>query len=288
MASLLWLLPLLVLQEAKGDSGDGVGPEEVVSVLQESISLPLEIPVDEEVENIIWSSHIKLATVVPGKEGHPATIMVTNSRYQGRVSLLNPSYSLHINNLSWEDSGRYQAQVNLRTSQMFTTQHYNLRVYRRLSEPRITVNFEISGEGPCNMSLTCSVEKAGLDVTYSWISQEHSNKTAHEGSVLRTSWRPGDNAFSYTCRVSNPISNISSRLIPAGPFCADLGYPLEKSSASFCFLVKALLLLLLLGTLVVGLWLLQGQTRCKTLRMRKLKRDRMRLKKTRKPGPSLD
>lgn len=110
-----------------------MGPEEVVAVLQESISLPLEIPFDEEVENIIWSSHIKLATVVPGNEGHPATITVTNSRYQGRVSLLNPSYSLHINNLSWEDSGHYQAQVNLRTSQISTTQHYNLRVYREFS-----------------------------------------------------------------------------------------------------------------------------------------------------------
>uniref|UniRef100_A0A2I3HIK2 Immunoglobulin V-set domain-containing protein n=1 Tax=Nomascus leucogenys TaxID=61853 RepID=A0A2I3HIK2_NOMLE len=76
------------------------------------------------VENIIWSSHKSLATV-----GHPATIMVTNPHYQGRVSFLDPSYSLHISNLSWEDSGLYQAQVNLRTSQISTIQQYNLRVY---------------------------------------------------------------------------------------------------------------------------------------------------------------
>lgn len=110
-----------------------MGPKEVVAVLQESISFPLEIPSDEEVENIIWSSHISLATVMPEKEGHPATIMVTNPRYQGRVTFLHPSYSLHINNLSWEDSGPYQAQVNLRTSQIFTMQHYNLHVYREFS-----------------------------------------------------------------------------------------------------------------------------------------------------------
>lgn len=90
----------------------------------------------------------------------------------------------------------------------------------RLSEPSITANFEVSGDGPCNMSLTCSVEKAGLDVTYSWISREDGVDTAHEGSVLSTSWSPGDNALSYTCRASNPISNMSSYLIPAGPFCA--------------------------------------------------------------------
>lgn len=70
------------------------------------------------------------------------------------------------------------------------------------------------------MSLTCSVEKAGLDVTYSWISREDGADTAREGSVFSTSWRPGDNALSYTCRAGNPVSNVSSRLIPAGPFCA--------------------------------------------------------------------
>ena len=105
-------------------------PEEVVGILHESISLPLEMPFDEEVENIIWSSHRRLATVVPEKEGHPATIMVTDPRYDGRVSFLEPTYSLHIQNLSWEDSGSYQAQVNLRTSQVSTMQQYNLRVYR--------------------------------------------------------------------------------------------------------------------------------------------------------------
>ncbi|XP_032116735.1 SLAM family member 9 isoform X2 [Sapajus apella] len=220
-----WLLLLLLLQEAKGDSGDDVDPEEVVAVLQESISLPLEIPPDEEVENIIWSSHKTLATVVPGKEGHPATIMVTNPQYWGRVSLLDPSYSLHISNLSWEDSGLYQAQVNLRSSQISIMQQYDLLVYRRLSKPHITVNFEISGEGACNMSLMCSVEKAGMDVTYSWLSWGDSTYTSHEGPVLSTAWRPGDSALFYTCRASNPISNVSSHPIPAGPFCAGTRTP---------------------------------------------------------------
>jgi hypothetical protein len=93
-----------------------------------------------------------------------------------------------------------------------------------LSEPRITVNFEISSEGACNMSLTCSVEREGIDVTYRWLSSGDGNpinpNAEHEGPILSTSWRPGDNALSYTCRASNPISNISSHPIPAGPFCA--------------------------------------------------------------------
>ncbi|XP_023409926.1 SLAM family member 9 isoform X1 [Loxodonta africana] len=225
MGALAWLVLLLLLLEAKGDSGDGTDPEEVVAVLQESISLSLETPPDEEFENVIWSSHIRLATVVPGKKGNPAAITVINPRYQGRVSFLGPSYSLQISNLSWEDAGPYHAQINLRTSQSSTMQRYNLRVYQRLLEPRVTVNFKISGKDACNISLTCSMEKAGMDVTYSWISSGDSIDIAHEGPVLSTSWRPGEDPLSYTCMASNPVSNVSSHRIHAGLFCAGTRRP---------------------------------------------------------------
>lgn len=96
----------------------------------------------------------------------------------------------------------------------------------RLSQPHMTVNFEIPGEeGACNMSLICSLENAGLDVTYTWISWEDGADTAHEGSILRAFWRPGDKVASYTCRASNPVSNITSRPIQAGSFCAGTGVP---------------------------------------------------------------
>uniref|UniRef100_A0A667INQ2 SLAM family member 9 n=1 Tax=Lynx canadensis TaxID=61383 RepID=A0A667INQ2_LYNCA len=178
--------------EADGDSGDGVEAEEVVAVLQESVSLPLEVPFNDKVEDVIWSSRIRLATVVPGREGQPATITVTNARYAGRVSFPDPSYSLLTTNLSWGDSGPYKAQVNLRTSQISARQRYGLRVYRRLSEPRVTVGFENSREGGCNVSLTCSVEKAGLDVTHSWLSWEHGTETLRQPVRALPSARPGD------------------------------------------------------------------------------------------------
>lgn len=118
---------------AIGYSGDSAAPEEVVAALQEPISLPLEIPPDEEVESIVWFSRKRLATVVPGKKGQPASVMVVDPHYEGRVSFLDPSYSLHISNVSWKDSGLYQVQVNLRTSQLSTTQRYNLCVYREFT-----------------------------------------------------------------------------------------------------------------------------------------------------------
>lgn len=276
MGALLWSV-LLLLHEAKGFSGDDEDPEEVVAVLQESVNLSLEIPSNEEIDNIIWFSQKNLATVMPGKEGQRVVLMSVDPRYQGRVSIPESSYSLCISNLTWEDSGLYQAQVNLKTSQLLITKSYYLHVYRRLSKPHITVNSNISEEGTCNISLTCSTERAGRDVTYIWLSSQDSANTSHEGSVLSTSWRPGDKALSYTCRVSNPVSNISSSPISVGSFCADPGYP-EKPS-TFCFLVKSLFLLLLLVILVVGVCISQAWKDSEMPRERKLERNRIKLRK---------
>ena len=82
------------------------------------------------------------------------------------------------------------------------------------------------------MSLICSVENAGFDVTYTWISWEDGVDTAHEGSILRAFWRPGDKVASYTCRASNPVSNITSRPIQAGSFCA--GTESQRQPLSCC------------------------------------------------------
>ncbi|XP_027274745.1 SLAM family member 9 [Cricetulus griseus] len=285
MGALLWSL-LLLLQEAKGFSGDDEDPEEVVAALQESISLSLEIPSNEEVKDIIWFSQKNLVTVVPGKEGTPAVIIVMDPRYQGRVGISESSYSLHISNLTWEDSGLYQAKVSLNTSQLSITKSYDLRVYRRLSKPHITVNFRISEEGACNISLMCSVERAGMDVTYTWLSPQDSANMSHEDAIISTSWRPGDRALSYICRASNPVSNSSSHLIPVGSFCADPGSP-EKPSMS-CLLAKGLILLFLLVILAVVLCVFQARKNYEMSRVRKLKRNRIKLRKKGKLGPSLD
>ncbi|XP_051003862.1 SLAM family member 9 [Acomys russatus] len=283
MGTLLWSL-LLLLQETKGFSGDDEDMEDVAAVLQESVNLSLEIPSNDKVKNIIWSSQNNLATVMPGKEGQPTVILVMDPRYRGRVSISEPCCSLSLSNLTWEDSGLYQAEVNLETSQLRITKSYSLRVYRRLSKPHVTVNSEISEEGACNISLVCSVEKAGMDVTYIWLSSQDSINTWHEGSVLSTSWKPGDKAHSYTCRISNPISNISSRHIPVGSFCADPGYPQKPSM--LCLLTKSLLLLLLLVILAVTLCIFRAQKNYEMASMRKLKRNRIKLRKKEKASPS--
>ncbi|KAL0590941.1 SLAM family member 9 [Plecturocebus cupreus] len=179
-----------------------------------------------------------------------------------------------------------QAALSTLTVALGTLEPQLLQWMGRLSKPHITVNFEISGEGACNMSLMCSVEKAGMDVTYNWLSLGDSTYTFHEGPVLSTAWRPGDSALSYTCRASNPISNVNSRPIPAGPFCADPDFPSEKPSTDFCLLTKGLLIFLLLVILAIGIWVIRVRKRCRMPRMKKLRRNRMKLWRKSKSGSS--
>lgn len=110
----------------------------MVGVLQESINLSPEIPSTEEIKDITWFSEKNLAmkkSVIPVKEGQPVVVMVMDPRYQDRVSILESSYSLQISNLTWEDSGLYEAQVNLKTSQLRITKSYYLRVYGEFRLP---------------------------------------------------------------------------------------------------------------------------------------------------------
>lgn len=70
------------------------------------------------------------------------------------------------------------------------------------------------------MSLTCSVEKMDVGVTYNWFSLGDSTEANYGGPVLSTSWKPGDKALSYICKASNPVSDVISRPVSAGQFCA--------------------------------------------------------------------
>lgn len=135
------------------------------------------------------------------------------------------------------------------------------------------------------MSLTCSVEKVDVGVTYNWFSLGDSTEANYGGPVLSTSWKPGDKALSYICKASNPVSDVISRPVSAGQFCADPGYS-EKPSTFFCLLAKGLLLLLILLILAVGLWAIRAQEKAQTPQIKQLRRNRMKLRRRGKPDPS--
>uniref|UniRef100_A0A5F8HEI5 SLAM family member 9 n=1 Tax=Monodelphis domestica TaxID=13616 RepID=A0A5F8HEI5_MONDO len=216
----LFFLVLLGPQEGKGQSGEQeeLDSKELMLVLGESVSLPVNIEEGEEIEKIIWSFHSTLAVIQQEAMKEPSISIVPDPRYNVIVNISDHTYSLHISNLSKEDEGTYRAEMNFEGFPGTITQKFILRVYRRLPKPKVTVILEISEESVCNVTLKCHVDGKGDEEEFSWTSLDPGAIVSDGGSVLHLSWRPGDSDWTSTCIVRNPVS-FSSHSLPVEQFC---------------------------------------------------------------------
>ncbi|XP_044530469.1 SLAM family member 9 [Gracilinanus agilis] len=248
---LFFFLMLLTPQEGEGQSGEQEEPDpkELMLVLGESASLPVNIPEGEEIERIVWSFHSTLAVIQREAMDEPSINIVADPRFNVTVNISDHTYSLQISNLSKEDEGTYRAEMDFQGDLGTITQKFILHIYRRLPKPKVTVILDISEESVCNVTLKCHVDGEGDDEEFSWTSLEPGAIVSDGGSVLHLSWRPGDNDLTSTCRVRNPVS-FSSYSLPVEHFCTG---PKVSSSTSCSSLVKGLFILVLFGFLIVGI-----------------------------------
>ncbi|KAM9691976.1 T-lymphocyte surface antigen Ly-9-like isoform 1-T1 [Dama dama] len=237
-------LPILVLPSCTGPgilgSEESVG-ETVIGTLGKSATLPLEVPVGQEIEKVTWSSRGLVAILRPGPAGEPILVAGTQGPYNQRLSIPRHNYSLQISSLRLQDSGPYRAWITLHSPPINITKDFILHVYERLQEPKITASSQIMEDGTCFITLICSLDQPGEDVQYSWDPQGHGAVVSHGGTTLSISWRSGV-SDSYHCTVKNPISQSSSS-IPVRPLCSGSFLP--------CCLRKEFLLFLILGALQI-------------------------------------
>ncbi|XP_059574164.1 SLAM family member 9 [Alligator mississippiensis] len=145
-------------------AGADAAPTELVGTAGETVTFPLEIPAGETLDTAVWTIGTEsLATAGPGD---PASVLVTDRRYRGRLRVPNAGLALHITGLRPEDAGSYTARVNTDRSEF--TRFFSLRVYEQLSESTIHCNAQSCANGPCNITLSCTIPKGGNNVTYSW------------------------------------------------------------------------------------------------------------------------
>lgn len=210
---LLWIL-LLFLQTWLEAAGNDATLIEVNGILGESATFPLNIQESQQLTSIAWTSKTSVAFIKPGDPGTAPTVTPTHRNYYKRVKVTDQNYNLIISDLSMEDAGVYQADINTENSPYTTTKRYHLQVYRRLNKPKITQSFMTSVNSTCNVTLICSVEKEEKNVTYSW------SPLGEEGNVLQIFQTPQDKELTYTCTAWNPVSN-SSDSISTQQLCAD-------------------------------------------------------------------
>ncbi|XP_058298482.1 T-lymphocyte surface antigen Ly-9 isoform X2 [Hylobates moloch] len=211
---------LLFLLMGLRASGKDSAPTVVSGILGGSVTLPLNISVDTEIEHVIWIGPKNALAFARPKEN--VTVMVKS--YLGRLDITKWSYSLYIRNLTLNDAGFYKAQINQRNFEVTTEEEFTLFVYEQLQEPQVTMkSVKVSENFSCNIILMCSVKGAEKSVLYSWTPRDPHASESNGGSILTISRTPCDPDLPYTCTAQNPVSQSSSLPVHVGQFCTDPG-----------------------------------------------------------------
>ncbi|XP_054303905.1 T-lymphocyte surface antigen Ly-9 isoform X1 [Pongo pygmaeus] len=201
-------------------SGKDSAPTVVSGILGGSVTFPLNISVDTEIEHVIWIGPKNALAFARPKEN--VTVMVKS--YLGRLDITKWNYSLCIRNLTLNDAGSYKAQINQRNFEVTTEEEFTLFVYEQLQEPQVTMkSVKVSENFSCNITLMCSVKGAEKSVLYSWTPRDPHASESNGASILTISRKPCDPDLPYTCTAQNPISQSSSLPVHVGQFCTDPG-----------------------------------------------------------------
>ncbi|XP_012393965.1 T-lymphocyte surface antigen Ly-9 isoform X3 [Orcinus orca] len=191
--------------------------ETVAGILGESITLSLALPDSQHIDNVVWMFNTSIISEERGEEATANQLIKFKDPNQSTVWVSSQDYSLKIGQLKMEDAGPYHAYV-CSNARVASTKHINLSIYRRLKKPKVTRSLGLTEDGVCRISLTCSVEDSGHNVTYRWSPLQKGAVVSQGGAHLSVSWRSGEKHPSFTCRASNPVSNSSQQFL-SRDFC---------------------------------------------------------------------
>ncbi|XP_038673370.1 LOW QUALITY PROTEIN: SLAM family member 9-like [Scyliorhinus canicula] len=143
-----------------------------------------------------------------------------NNEFGQRIRINLTDYSLEIQTLKKSDQGLYE--VNARSEQDVYEEKMELRVYERVSRPKIQLMTNVFSGGICNVTLSCSVE-SGSDLVYSWwrggevVQSGGPHSMTDNGRELSVSSNLHVTSRVYNCRVRNPVSEETESMDLTGP-----------------------------------------------------------------------
>ncbi|KAI5940798.1 T-lymphocyte surface antigen Ly-9 [Manis javanica] len=190
----------------------------VVGILGEAVTLPLEHPASHPIEKVVW---IFNTSIISNKQEGAATadpLIKSKDPDRNTVWVSDQDYSLKTGQTKVEDASPYHAYACSNASGVISTKHVTLLICRKLQEPKVTWSHTLAEDGSCRVTLVCSVDDPGHNVTYRWTFLQNGAVTSQEGSHLTVSWRRDENQTNFTCTASNPVSN-STWQFPSGDIC---------------------------------------------------------------------
>ncbi|XP_064138877.1 T-lymphocyte surface antigen Ly-9-like isoform X3 [Loxodonta africana] len=203
-----------------GASRGGTMGETVVGMLGESVTLPLVVLTSQDIEKVVWMFNTSIISKERGEAATAGPLIKSKEPGKDRVQVSSQDYALKISQLKMEDAGPYNAYMCSGARRVMSTKHFTLHVYRRLKKPEITWSSGPPEDSICRVTLMCSVEDSGDDVTYRWTFLQKGAVVAQGGSLLNVSWSGSEYYPSFTCTAMNPVSNSSRQLFP-GNICPE-------------------------------------------------------------------
>ncbi|XP_041579449.1 T-lymphocyte surface antigen Ly-9 isoform X2 [Vulpes lagopus] len=225
----------------RASRGEPMG-ETVVGVLGESVTLPLTFSASHHIENVVWM----LNTSIISKEQKEMATADPPIKFKDPNKNSSQDFSLKIDQVKMENAGHYSAYVCSEASRVIKTKHITLLVYGRLKKPKITWSLELAENDICRVSLTCSVEDSGHNVTYRWTPLPKGTIESQRGPHLNVFWTNGENHPNFTCIASNPVSSSSQQFL-SGNIC-----PGPKRSMKFYIVIFTVMAVIVLC--LVTIW----------------------------------
>ncbi|XP_077883285.1 T-lymphocyte surface antigen Ly-9 isoform X1 [Ictidomys tridecemlineatus] len=244
--------PLHAWQFCAGTSKGNTMEETVVGMLGEPVTLPLALPASQDTENIVWMFNTSLISKEWKGSATAEPLVTPKGSDESRVWVSSQDYSLKISQLKTEDAGPYHAYVCSKASRVTSMKHVILLVYRRLKKPNITWSLMPTEDDICRLSLTCSVEDGGNNVTYTWSPMQKGAILSQGSSHLNVSWRSGEKYPNLTCTARNPVSNSSCQFL-SGDICSG-----SKRKRHFWIWLSPVIILLILGISSWYIWKKKG------------------------------
>nr|XP_027806622.2 T-lymphocyte surface antigen Ly-9 isoform X1 [Marmota flaviventris] len=240
--------PLHAWQFCAGTSKGNTMGETVVGTLGEPVTLPLALLASQDTENIVWMFNTSLISKEWKGSAMADPLVTPKGSDESRVWVSSQDYSLKISQLKMEDAGPYHAYVCSKTSRVTSMKHVILLVYRRMKKPNITWSLMHTEDDICRLSLTCSVEDGGNNVTYTWSPMQKGAILSQGSSHLNISWRSGEKYPNLTCTARNPVSNSSCQFL-SGNICSG-----TKKKRHFWIWLSPVIILLILGISSWYIW----------------------------------
>ncbi|KAM3920502.1 SLAM family member 8-like [Leptodactylus fuscus] len=140
------------------------------------------------------------------------------SCFYGRVQLFD-NFTLVIRNLELKDTGIFTCQM-VDTRGHMRLHQFHLTVYEVVVKPDVHV-YTYKGTEDCSVFLACNTSM-GSNVTYHWIvtdtgesHQPNRTYTLHDDSrLLKVLLTPDDQEVSFTCIVTNLVSQEKTNMVP--------------------------------------------------------------------------